>query len=255
MEFTIQKASIWKRLSAFILDAIIVIILATGISFAMTAITNYDHYTEIYTQKLENYQTQYNVEFDKVSNEDEYMALDPEYKARYDEAYKALIDDSEAIYCYNMMVNLTFITASVSILSSFLLAEFVLPLVFKDGQTVGKKVFGLAVIKNNGVKVTHVQMFVRSILAKCTVETMVPIAILIMLFFNMAGILALIVLIAFAILQIVLLIATKNNCFVHDIFAYTCVVDKASQKIFANEQELLEYQKEQAKLEVEKKGY
>ena len=119
MEIGIQKASIWKRLSAFILDAIIVVILATGVAFATSAITGYDTYSTAYNQKIEEYETKHNIKFDIVSTEEELHKLSPEYQERYYVALGELQGDKDALYNYNMVINLTMVIVSVSILSSF----------------------------------------------------------------------------------------------------------------------------------------
>jgi len=255
MSVSIQKASIWKRASAFILDAIIAVILMTGVAFGVSSVTNYDKYQTTYTQKLEAYETQYGVELGSVSSQEELDAKNEEFKKAWEECYNALINDDEAMHAYAMTKSLTLVIASTSVISSFLIVEFVLPLILKDGQTVGKKIFGIAVVKNNCVKANHIQHFVRSMLGKCTLETMVPVLIFYMLFFNMVGIIGLVILGAIIVLQIVLVIATKNNCLVHDILAGTVVVDKASQRMFDTEADLLEYEKQEARNEANLKSY
>jgi len=86
-------------------------------------------------------------------------------------------------------------------------------------------------------------IFIRTILGKYTLETMIPVLICVMIYFNMAGLTAVLVLVAIALLQIILIAATKTNSLIHDLLAKTVVVDFASQRIFGSEQELLEYKK------------
>ena len=42
MELSLQKANAWKRISAFLLDAILTVILAVGFGFLMSALLRYD---------------------------------------------------------------------------------------------------------------------------------------------------------------------------------------------------------------------
>ena len=72
---------------------------------------------------------------------------------------------------------------------------------------------------------------------------MIPVLIIVMIFFNMAGGLSVIVLGLIPLLQIILLIATRTNSAIHDLLAKTVVVDYASQRIFDSEQELIDYKK------------
>ena len=61
--FTLDRASMWKRISAWLLDAIIIAILATGFAFLISWITNYDSYWEKYEEKYDEYQTTYETDF------------------------------------------------------------------------------------------------------------------------------------------------------------------------------------------------
>ena len=121
--------------------------------------------------------------------------------------------------------------------------EFVVPLLFKNGQTLGKKIFGLAVVRSNSVKATGPAMFIRAIIGKCTMETMVPICILIMIVSGKLGSIGLIVLALIAILQAAMMISTRTNSCIHDLISDTVVVDYASQRIFESNEELLEAKK------------
>ena len=76
-----------------------------------------------------------------------------------------------------------------------------------------------------------------------TIETMIPVLIIILIYFNSIGLMGLIVLCAELLLQIILFFATKTNSLIHDILASTVCVDMASQMIFASEHELIEYKK------------
>ena len=63
---------------------------------------------------------------------------------------------------------------TLSTLIAFLLLEFAVPLMLKNGQTLGKKIFGVAVVRVDGVKVSPVMVFARGILGKCTIGTLAP---------------------------------------------------------------------------------
>lgn len=106
---------------------------------------------------------------------------------------------------------------------------------------MGKKVFGIAVIHTNGVKISTFSLFVRGVLGKYTIETMVPVFLVLMFFFTNGGLLLIIILAAILILQLVLLITTKTNSFIHDIISYTVEVDLSSQMIFSTEDDRLRY--------------
>lgn len=237
----LQKAGILKRFAAWMIDAILVSVLAVGIGFLLSLASGYNSYNQAVTDGYAKYEAQYDVVFNIT--QEEYLAMDEQMRQNYDAAYDALIADEEVLYAYNMVVSLIMLIISLSLLGAVLVLEFVVPLCFKNGQTVGKKVFSLAVMRTDGVKLSTLQLFARSILGKFTVETMIPVCILLMIFWGAMGIVGLLVLVILFVVQAVLLVATKNNAMLHDIIGCTVVVDYPSQRIFNSTDELIEYTK------------
>ena len=119
--------------------------------------------------------------------------------------------------------------------------EFVIPLMLKNGQTIGKKVFGIGVMREDGVKVTAPLMFIRALLGKYTIETMVPIYLFILIQFGLMGIIAYVIIALVLITQVVAVCATHTHSAIHDKFSRTVTVDFQSQKIFDSVEEMLEY--------------
>ena len=237
----LQKASVLKRISAYILDFIILVICITGVAFFLSSVFGFSKYSDIVDNRKNQIALEHNVNFDIEL--EEYNALSNEEKAAFDIAKEAFETDEEALKAWNVLINLALLIISFSVLLGYVLTEFIVPLIFKNGQTIGKKVFSLGVMRSHHVKITPAQLFIRSILGKCTMETMFPLYLIIMIFIGSLGIVGLGVLLLFALLQLGLIIFTKNNCFVHDILSDTVVVDLTSQMIFETEEELLEYQK------------
>jgi uncharacterized RDD family membrane protein YckC len=244
MFFDLQKASALKRFSAYLLDLILICVLVTGIAFLMSAVLGFDGYLSTFETGYASYEAEWGVDFD-ISAED-YAKLDDEDKAYFNDAYKAFSTDPKIAFAYDMLINLALTILSVSVLLVYLILEFFVPLIFGNGQTVGKKIFGIGVMQQNHVKVTPVQLFVRSILGKCTVETMVPMLIALMIFVGSLGVVGTGVLIVMLIMQIVLIVVTKANCAIHDVLSATVVVDMHSQMIFESPEALLEYKKKRA---------
>ena len=238
----LQKASMLKRISAFILDVILLAVAITGFAFFLSAVTGFDSYNERLNEIEALYASEYGFE-NLQKTQEEFEALAPEEQERYKLAADSYSKDAEANHAYGMIVNLTLVITSISILLGYLLLEFVVPLMFKNGQTLGKKIFGIALMRNDGVKISTVMLFVRTVLGKYTIETMVPVLIIIMTFFGSAGIIGLAVLLLIGILEIVMLCTTKTRSCIHDILAYTVAVDMQSQMIFGSVEELLEYKK------------
>jgi hypothetical protein len=103
--------------------------------------------------------------------------------------------------------------------------------------------FGIGVMQYNGVKLSGAVLFVRAILVKYTVETMIPVLIFLMLLMGAAGAVAAMLAIAIPILQIALLATTENRLVLHDVISSTVAVDIASQMIFPTNQDRIEYEK------------
>ena len=127
-------------------------------------------------------------------------------------------------------------------LIAFVILEFIVPLLLKNGQTIGKKVFSIAVMRVDAVRITPLVLFVRSILGKYTIGTMVPLIMLLTLLFGATPLMPIAILLGVLIIQILLFIFTKTNSLIHDSLASTVVVDLQSQMIFDSVEEKTEYQ-------------
>lgn len=241
MIYDLQKASMWKRISAFLFDAILLAILAVGLSALLSTIFGYHNQTEALNEHYKKYESEYGVSFDITL--EEYEALSAEQKAQYELANKAWSTDPDVAYTFTLVLNLTLLITSFSILLAYLLLELFVPMLFKNGQTLGKKIFGIALMQTNGVKIRTAPLFIRTVLGKYTIETMIPVFIFIMLYFNIVGIVQLAILALIFLLQIVFLVTTGTNSAIHDKLANTVVVDMASQMIFDSEEDLLAYKK------------
>ena len=62
--YDLQKASMWKRISAFLFDFIMIAIVAVGIILLLSSVLGYDTYTDKLETFYEKYETEYGVDFD-----------------------------------------------------------------------------------------------------------------------------------------------------------------------------------------------
>lgn len=241
MAVDLQKAGMWKRIAAWMLDAILLVVLAVGMGALVALLLGYDAHSEALTNAYERYEAEYGVVLD-ISQE-EYLALTEQQRQQYDTAYKALTADETVVYAYNMVINQTLLMISLGLLLSTLILEFAIPLWLGNGQTVGKKIFALGVIRTDGVRLTALQLFVRTLLGKFTIETMLPVYLAIMAFFGIVGLPGTLILAGLALAQVIVLAVTANNSAIHDLLAGTVVVDVASQQIFKSTDDLIAYTK------------
>ncbi len=244
MDLNVQKASMWKRISAFLFDGIILGILAVALAWVLATALNFDSYNQTMEASYEKYAAQYGISFD-ITQAD-FDAMSQEQKDQFMAAQKALSMDEEANYAFNMMISLSLVIITFGLLASFLLLEFGAPLLIGNGQTMGKKIFGVALMRNDLVAVTPVALFIRTLLGKFAIETMIPVLILMMIFWGVMGVIGPMILGVLLIVQATLLIVTRNNLTIHDFLANTVAVDYASQMIFPTEQAMIEYKKKRS---------
>lgn len=241
MVVDLQKANIWKRIAAWIFDGILICVLAVGCGALLANLMDYDTKAATLDAVYGRYESQYGIKFEITA--DVYNAMTEEEQKNYDAAYAALISDETALKAYNAVINQTLIIVTFGILAAILVLEFAVPLLMGNGRTVGKRIFSLGLIRTDSVRVNSMQLFARALLGKFTIETMIPVYIVMMIFFGNMGFVGTLVLMALGLAQVILLIATRNNSQIHDLLAGTIVVDIASQTVFRDTEELLEYTK------------
>ena len=201
--FTLDRANMWKRISAWLLDTILVAILATGFAFLISWITKYDSYSDGYEEKYNYYETEYGVEFSdsevmnyiqltkgEVSECEALDDLDEEQLAKCQasvNAYSALASDESVLYNWHMMYNLILIMVSCGVLLAIMICDFVIPLFLKNGQTIGKLCFGLCLVRSDCVRINNIALFTRALLGKFAVESIIPIYAIIYVFYYQGG--------------------------------------------------------------------
>ncbi|MBR4767625.1 MAG: RDD family protein [Lachnospiraceae bacterium] len=245
----LQKGSIWKRISAYLFDVIVISIVAMLFATLLSWVLRYDKTLDEYNAVRGEVEAEYGVSFD--IRESEYNTYDEEKKARYDAAYEALNQNQEAVRLYALLINFEFIIITASIILAFLVMEFVLPLILKEGRTLGKKIFGLAVIRPNLVRISGPVLFIRTILGKCVVETLIPVFVILLTAFGKGNIFLVILLFLIPIVNLVLFFATRNHTVLHDLLSVTVVCDYQSQRIFDTEDDLIRFKEEQHAAQVD----
>ena len=285
--FELRKIGIVKRASALLLDAILLAVLTTGFMFIISLICNYskqealanqyynewedfrkeyagaiaDYYGFVYKETEDGYTIEKNGEaatLDAVM--EKFYASDGEFDsaqlsaAKVSEAYEVYLTLTPAAKVnrqFSYVYNLLFMMVSLGLLLAYIVLEFVIPIILKNGQTVGKKVFAIGLVRADCVKITNMALFARTLLGKFAIETMFPILLVFLFLFGGLGLLAIILFAAISILNIVLFFATKNKTPIHDMLAGTVAVDIKLQMIFESEEELIAKKSLAAKESVE----
>lgn len=247
MTCDLQRANPWKRISAFLFDVILLAIACVLCGWVLSAVLGFDaHYATL----MERYQAVADAcGLDMSVMAQTYNTLTDAQRALVEQANAMLAADEIAVYAYGMVIQLSMLIVSFGVLIAYLLLEFVVPLLFQNGQTLGKKIFGVALMRNDGVKIGHVTLFVRTVLGKYAVETMIPAMAVLMLLFGNLNIVVLGMVLIIIVAQVVLFLTTKKHSLIHDLLADTVAVDMASQRIFDTRDDMIAYK---AKLHAEK---
>ena len=246
-----------KRISAFMFDFIIFLTVFVAIALALSAITDYDGNIASLEAVYDKYENEYGIVlggqpegYDQMTEEEK-----KSYNDRYAEAEEAFQKDSEAIMLSSKLMSATLLILAVGLFISFFVSDFIVPLIFGNGQTLGKKIFGICLMRDDGVKISPVMLFVRAILGKFTIETMVPVFLVMLILVGGAGFIGLLAILAIFIFNAALIIKTRTNSAIHDMLAYTVVVDKESQLIFESKEAMIEYKNRIHAEESDKKLY
>ncbi len=237
----LQRAGMWKRLSAALFDIIILFTVIVGMALLLSAVLNYDQYVT----DLDRLKNKYGEEFgvDLSITAEELKELSEEERAVYEATDKAYAEDPDVIYTYNMMLSMAMLIVTFAILLGYLLLEFLIPLLLKNGQTLGKKLFGIGLMRVDAIRLPAILLFARTVLGKFTIGTMIPVYVLIMIVFGRLGLFGTVIIGALLLIQAILFFGTHNHTPIHDKLAGTVAVDLASQMIFDTPEELLEYKK------------
>ena len=227
--------------------------LTIGLAVLLSAVLGYDKQAEQLETYYAKYEETYGVDLD--ISEEEFLKLSEEAQEKYRAANEAFAKDPEVLAVYHLIFSLTLVILSFAVLLGVLSIYFIVPLFFKNGQTLGKKIFGLVVIRSNLVKASNPVLFIRALFGLYAIETMFPLFLVVMIYFGLMGSVGVITIALLLILQIVVLVVSKNNSAIHDLLSDTVVVDFASQRIFDTQEALNEYVKEQQALEAQNAEY
>ena len=237
----LQRAGMWKRLSAALFDSIILFTVIVGMALLLSSVLDYDSHVSRMNELEQQYGEEFGVDLDITL--EELKALSEEERQVYEAADAAYSQDPDVIYTYNMMLSMAMVIVTFAILLGYLLLEFLVPLLLKNGQTLGKKLFGIGVMRVDSVRLPSVLLFARTVLGKFTIGTMIPVYVVIMIIFGRLGMFGTVLIGALLLVQAILFFGTHAHTPIHDKLAGTVTVDLASQMIFDSPEALLEYKK------------
>ena len=239
MREDLQKPGMWKRISAYIFDAILLCTVAVGVAFILSVLFRYDAHTAQREALRQGYESEYGVSFDIAA--EEYAELTDAERKTLDDAYAAFATDPEVNRIDVLLINLTLIITTFSVLIPFLIFEIWIPTALGHGRTLGKKIFGIAIVRVDGVRISRFMLFVRAILGKYTLETMLPLLLILLLLLGVMPAAAMLGLLILSVLQISAILFSQQHAPIHDVISGTVAVDFAAQMIFDTPEEALAY--------------
>ena len=131
--YDLQKAGLGKRFSAFLFDFIILVVVATGFAWIISQVTGFYDAVDRFSATLEENG------IDLGITDEQYNAMTEAERNEYSAKLEALNDNEQAVNDYFTINNLVLVMLTLSPAFAFFVLEFFVPILFKNGQTLGKK--------------------------------------------------------------------------------------------------------------------
>ena len=221
----LKKAPTIRRISAGIVDLILIIVVMVAVILVIKPYCSLDTKEAELEAVYDEYCDEYGIdpeltqeEYDKMTKEEQ-----DAYNAAVQRANEALNNDKYVIELFYAINKLYLFIALAGISIASLIVELVVPLVLGNGQTIGKKIFKLGVRNKHGYKASIVQLLARSLLGK--ILPAMGIVVLLYLFLVAIWSDAVLALLGIAVLEILVYMLTKRNALIHDVITSTACVD------------------------------
>lgn len=270
--FELRQAKISKRIAAFVMDMIMFFIIFAGALFAFENFSvDYNENRIVYEEKclehnlsfetinengekyvktwtIQDYlESSYASSSCKVSNSSNLTSVSSECQEEFNKFFlknnENFSKDEVALKAFNNVLNYRISFYAISTLVGLIIVNLVFPLIFKNGQTLGKKIMHLGLVSKKGIKVSKLNVIGRFLLGIFAVEVM-PL----MMYFaasNVFGMTAIIGVLV-TVVNFCLIVFTKNHTMIHDYIGGTIVIDLDTTVIF-NTLEEMNLRKENAK--------
>lgn len=144
----------------------------------------------------------------------------------YDEASSSFKKDSNAMELSSKVNTITTLGTSVELLLALLPNYLLFPLIFKNGQTLGKKLMKIAIVDKKGCKISFLNLIMRNIVGLYLFDLLVS------YFFMFIIDVPIIV-----VVSLIMALFTKGKRTIHDLIANTYVVDEEMSIIYVSLEE------------------
>lgn len=234
------KAHPLKRIAAFVIDTILLLAITLGVVAAMHSSMDYAAHEKTYEQACVKYGQQFGV--DLTASRTEQSELTEEEIEIYTKAWEAFNADEEAMNAVKSMLGISLLSTAVGLFAGYVVLEVMLPLIFGNGQTIGKKLLGLCVMHKYHVRVSVMQVIYRAIVGKYFIGVMIPVAMFQLRNYGVLGTTASLVMGIIAMVQGFMVLMSQANCGIHDKLFKTVVADFNEQHIFDTMEECIAFE-------------
>ena len=239
--YTPRHASLIKRAASFLLDIILLAIVFVGFLLLFAYLFDYDSTNKA----LNKMYLDYGVMIPKDATE-KLEFCDITQQSCIDAA-TALENDPMFKQLFVLRQRFLIVGPIGSFLLSLLIFNFILPLIFKNGQSIGKKLFAIGYVSKSEIRIKPIQLFIKFLFGDFIIDSVMTIIGLYYILWG-NGYAGLILIFVVVIGNIACFALTKERTFLPDALANMFPIDMQEQMLFDTIEELNNAKAEEAKL-------
>jgi len=217
-----------KRAFAGAIDVLLIAILTVFIAMPMSKLTGFESARADVGAVSARIKEESGISADLTPQE--YQNLTDEQIQKYEAGWIEYFNEEENIRTYNRMVVGSYLTVLGSILVAVLILELAIPLFLGDGQTLGKKMMGLVVIRMSGEQVDTLGIIARALLGKYLVEIAVPVFTVLAIYNGNSSGRSSFMIVGLFLAQAACMGLTRERRLIHDFLSGTRVVAAESEE-------------------------
>lgn len=234
------------RGAAYFVDIILFIILFTGVvllaSFLVGFQDNYELLQEMYIK--------YGVYVGSSSGGYNLCNTSEEVCQN---AWKEFFKDDLAFSYYSNSIQLILHMFAITAVISSFIYEFLIPTILGNGQTIGMKIMKVCLVNEENYRISNIQLFTRFLFGKLLINLLIPIFATIYFVFYGGNLIALLVIIAIPLINIIMTVYTKTKSGIANTIGKVIAVSMEETYIFESKEAYIAAKCEQDRLDAQSK--